>query len=41
MSDESRKAALETMDAYIEAIKSKQAEAVSASCCCLCYGKCP
>lgn len=31
MSDESRKAALETMDAYIEAIKSKQAEAVSAS----------
>lgn len=31
MSNESRKAALETMDAYIEAIKSKQAEAVSAS----------
>ena len=31
MSDKSRKAALETMDAYIEAIKSKQAEAVSAS----------
>lgn len=31
MSDESRQAALETMDAYIEAIKSKQGEAVSAT----------